>query len=265
MVAEGGSLENRERTGELDRPGIDRAGWTAVATGAALALVALALPFVSFVLSTFVTLVHEMGHALAGWLYGYPSIPAFDFTYGGGVTLQGGRVTLLPALVAGGLAVAVWVFRRNLVTRSLAIGALALYAATAFTSAHEAVITAMGHGGELLFATVFLHRAFSGNACQRPGERTLYAAVGFFVVFTDLRFAWRLWQSPFHRALYGEAKGGGHWMDFSRLADDQLGVPLEAVAAAFLGLCLLPPLVAFAANHFRGALREAAAHLRRVE
>lgn len=250
---------------ETGERGIDRAGWTAVGVGAGLALVALELPFVSFVLSWFVTLVHELGHALAGWLYGYPSIPAFDFVYGGGVTAHGSRVRLIPVVVAGALGVAAWVFRRNPPSLVLAVGLLALYAATAWTPAHHAVVVAMGHGGELLFATLFLHRAASGRACERPGERTLYALVGFFVVFHDVRFAWRLWTSPLERELYGAAKGGGHWMDFSRLANETFGVPLEAVAAAFLGLCLLPPVAAFAVNHYRGAFAEAAERLRRVE
>jgi hypothetical protein len=229
---------------------VDRDGWIACGAGAALALVALALPFVSFVLSTFVTLVHEMGHALAGWLYGYPSLPAFDFAYGGGVTLHGERIALVPFAVAALLAAAAFALHRIPAALALALGALALYAATAWTAAHDAVIVAMGHGGELLFAGIFLYRAFSGNACERPGERPLYALTGSFVVFHDLRFAWRLWASPLERELYAEAKGGGHWMDFSRLAHEHLGTSVEAVAAAFALLCLLPPIAALAACHF---------------
>lgn len=244
--------------------GIDRAGWSAVGWGLALAVAALALPFVSFVLSYFVILVHEMGHAMAGWLYGYPSIPAFDFAYGGGVTTHTERVPLLAVAVGGALATLVGVFRRNPTSLAISLALLAGYAATAWTGAHQAVIVAMGHGGELVFAGIFLHRAFSGSACRAPGERPLYAMVGFFVVLYDMRFAWRLATSSLHRELYADAKGGGHWMDFSRLAGEHWGVPLESLAVGFLVLCLLPPLLAFLANHFRGALREAVLHLRRI-
>ena len=54
----------------------EREGQVALASGLAVAVVAFAFPFSRFVFGYFVTLVHEMGHTLAGWLFGYPSIPA---------------------------------------------------------------------------------------------------------------------------------------------------------------------------------------------
>ncbi|UCE84692.1 MAG: hypothetical protein JSU66_10005, partial [Deltaproteobacteria bacterium] len=80
----------------------------------------------------------------------------------------------------------------------------------------------------------------------------------------DVRFAHRLLESSFHRKLYAQAKGGGHWMDFSRLADEHLHVPLETVASVFLLICLLPPVLAFAANHFHRRANALATQLRRV-
>ncbi len=62
--------------------------------------------------------------------------------------------------------------------------------------------------------------------------------------------------SSFQREIYANAKGGGHWMDFSRLADEFLHVPLEGVAVAFFVLCFLPPFVALSLNLLRPQLRE---------
>ncbi|MCG8592679.1 MAG: hypothetical protein MJE66_25595 [Proteobacteria bacterium] len=244
---------------------IERSGWLCLAGGTAAAAVALKLPFVSFVLSTFVVLAHELGHAATGWLYGLPSIPAFDFTYGGGVTSHGARVPAIAVGVQALLVASIWVFRRNRWSLGLSAAAASLYAATAWTAAHEAVILAMGHGTELLIGGLFLHRALSGRACQRPGERPLYAFVGAFTILYDLRFAYRLWTSAFHRELYGEAKGGGHWMDFSRLADEVLGVPLAAVAAAFWLCCFAPPLVAVLGNWHASRVSRWLEDLKRVE
>lgn len=231
--------------------GVDRDGWVSYASGFGAALVLLALPLAHFVFSYLTTLVHEMGHAAAGWLFGYPSVPAFDFTYGGGMTLQQDRVPLLVVAVAAAGGWGAWALRDHAGPRNGAIALLAAYALLAATRGHEAVIVAMGHGGELLFATLFLHRALSGRGCTAPLERPLYGVVGWFIVLSDVGFAWRLLTSSLHRELYEEAKGGGHWMDFSRLAEEFLHVRLETIAAVFLVLCLVPPVASVLAQRLR--------------
>ena len=65
--------------------------------------------------------------------------------------------------------------------------------------------------------------------------------------------------NSFEREMYAAAKGGGHWMDFSRLAGEYFGVSLQVVAGVFFILCLLPPTIALAASWLRpelAALRE---------
>ncbi len=244
---------------------VEREGWIAIAAGLAAAGLLFAFPFSRFVFGYFVILVHEMGHALAGWLYGYPSIPAFDFTYGGGVTSHQARMLLLPVGVQGALLALALLFRRNPLSLALTLAVAAFYGWTAWTGAHHAWILAMGHGTELVIAGIFLHRAFSGDACEGSAERPVYAFAGGFTLLHDLHFAWRLVTSPAQRQLYADAKGGGHWMDFSRLATDTFHVPLETVAAWFLLLCLLPPLLVWAVNYWSEAWEEWIARLRRVE
>ena len=75
-------------------------------SGVVLAVVVISVPLFNHIFQTFTILVHEMGHAITGWIFGYPSFPAFDFVYGGGVTLHTGRSTvilLLFYLLAGAL------------------------------------------------------------------------------------------------------------------------------------------------------------------
>jgi hypothetical protein len=230
-----------------DDPGLDAAGWRALGIGFALAVGTQIFPLLEMLVGYFVVLVHEMGHALAGWIFGYPSLPAFDFTYGGGVTTHAGQQwRSIVYLVLAGLAALGFVFRGNRLTLSLLAGLTTLYATLALTPAHEAVIVGFGHGAELVFAFVFLQRAFTGNACALPAERPLYAWLGFHVVLHNLVFAWGLTTSALARAQYADAKGGGHWMDFSRLAREHLGVPLELVAGVFFVLSIATPLLAFA-------------------
>jgi hypothetical protein len=224
-----------------DGAGISTAGWLAAGIGFVLAAVVLQMPFLSFIFSYLGVLVHEMGHALVGWLYGYPSIPAFDFVYGGGVTS-----------------------RRNPASLWLCASATLLYAVTAWSSAHRAVITGMGHGFELVIAGVFLHRALSGRACHHDAERIAYGFVGWFLTLDNVRFAYRLITDPAHRRMYEQAKGGGHWMDFSVLAEQYLHAPLAVVAFVFLLLCFLPPALSALGNHHRTAVAETISRLRRV-
>jgi hypothetical protein len=230
---------------------ISRDGWIAWGAGAALALLTQLLPLLQVLVGHFVVLVHELGHALAGWIFGFPSLPAFDFVQGGGMTAHLARSRWLVVAVYGLLAAALWILRRNRASAALVAGAAALYTALLATGLDEAVIVAFGHGGELVFAAVFLHRALSGGAVAHSAERPLYAWLGFHVLLHDARFAWGLATSGAERAAYAAAKGGGHGMDFSRLERELLGVPIEALALAFLAATLATPGAVLLA-HARG-------------
>lgn len=227
-------------TPEFQARGVDAATAATLGGGALLAGVFLAVPLLRRIFECLTILIHEFGHAIVGWLFGYPSLPAFDFLYGGGITTMRSRSTLMLGVVYllwAGLLTACWRNRKALAV--VAVG-LALFALCAHTGAHEVIILFMGHGMELAIAGVFLYRAWSGSAVVHAVERPLYAACGFFIVFADVGFAWRLWRSPLARAQYANAKGGGHWMDFSRIARDHLGVELPTVAFFFLLCCVLP-------------------------
>ncbi len=57
-----------------------------------------------------------MGHAIFGWIFGYPSLPAFDLIWGGGVTVHVDRSTALLLLVYALLVGLIVVYRRNKAT-----------------------------------------------------------------------------------------------------------------------------------------------------
>lgn len=231
--------------------------WSILALGLASAVLAASVGFLDRTLACLTTLIHELGHCLVGFLYGYPSLPAFDFRYGGGVTMHRSRHAFLLLAVYGLLAMSLYLLRRN--PRGLAVMATAtgLYALTAHSSAHKILILFAGHGGELLLAVVFLLRAMSDSATERYVERPLYAACGLYIVLKDSFFAWALMTDVAARARYGAAKGGGHWMDFSRIAA-QLGSSVESVATFFLLCCLATPLLALLLHRYRQPLLDLA-------
>src|SRR6185436_7236980 len=81
--------------------------------GLAAAIIVYVIPFTRFVFSAIVTLFHEFGHAVAGWLFGYASLPAFDFVYGGGMTHHGPFRLSIAVGVGCGFAYLAWLFREN--------------------------------------------------------------------------------------------------------------------------------------------------------
>jgi hypothetical protein len=238
-------------------------GWVALAIGAALAVVAFATPFVGFIPAVLMTVVHELGHAATAWLLGRPAVPSFDLTYGGGVSHAWGRQPLLLAVIYAALGALAFRYRGNLRTLTLIGITIGVYSLAAFSTLGGLLMTGMGHGLELIIAGVFLYRAISGASILHPAERPLYAFLGLFFVAHDAAFAFRLATSEEHRMDYGDAKGGGHTMDFSRIAEELLHVRLETVAGLFLIACLLPPLCAFAAHRYRGWIRSAVGSLAR--
>lgn len=198
------------------------------------------------------TLVHEMGHSFFGWIFGYPSIPAFDLRYGGGVAMElKDRSTPILVMIYMAFAYGFWHFRRNPLAL-IALGVFVVgYSVVAFTGLRELLMIFMGHGTELVFAALALYRGFSGKCVAHELERLAYAVVGWFLVLHNLLFAGGLIVSEQARFWYGQAKGGGHWMDFDRIARNHLGVSLQLVALFFFCCCLMAPVIAFLAHRYQ--------------
>jgi len=227
--------------------GVSAKGWIALAGGFAAALFVSLITFLQYIFSFFATLVHEMGHALAGWLFGYPSIPSFDFFYGGGVTLHQGRFLFLNGVVFLLFAVLGYMVRKNRVMLALTAAAAGCYAILAFTFWHEVLIIALGHGMELIIAGIFIYRAASGNSIIQSAERPLYAFIGFLVVIQNVVFNYRLITNNSFRFEYEYAKGGME-MDYSRLANEFIHTSVVDIATFFLILALVTPFVSLGVN-----------------
>jgi hypothetical protein len=229
----------------LTVPRMERTEWRVMAASLLLACILLISPQLTALFSPFLTLVHELGHAFCAWIFGYAAIPAFDFMFGGGITFSSGdRVPLLVAAICVGFVYLFYRYRQNYLTSRYLLGTVLVYGICFFTQIHTALITAMGHGSELIFAGIFLYRALSGIGCRVAIERPLYGMLAFYTVFYDIRFAYRLITNLEVRLIYEEGKGGLLDNDFVILANQALGVDLSIVASVFLILCLLTPVVA---------------------
>jgi len=218
--------------------------------GPVVALVCFAIFWFRWTLETFETLVHEMGHTIFGWIFGYPSFPAFDFLWGGGITLHTDRSTALLIAIYLGFGALVVMYRKNPVSAVSILAVAALHAIVSYTNAHSIVVLAMGHGTELAIAGLFVYRSLSGRAVVHAAERPLYAITGFFLLFSDFAMSYRLLTSASHRQAYLHAKGGDIDMDFIRISRDYLNVDMTSVVWVFLICCLLCLLASFLAFRY---------------
>ncbi|MCB1058253.1 MAG: zinc ribbon domain-containing protein, partial [Acidobacteria bacterium] len=175
--------------------------------GLGIAAVFVAIGPLRFVFSYLVILIHELGHTAFAWLFGYPTIPALDFRYGGGVSLHGERSSLLLFLIALALGYAARLLWPYPGWRWLGLGVAGFWGLAILTDFDDAIILVMGHGLELVVAGLFLYRALTGRSLRTPAERPAYAFAGWFIVLYDLRFAWQLATDPDHRTVYEQAKG----------------------------------------------------------
>lgn len=229
---------------------IDRDAWIALGLGAGLAAIAMAVPLLGFVVDVLRTVIHELGHTATAWILGSPAIPSFDLSFGGGVSHILRRQPLLIAAIYGIFATLLFRSRDDrpaMVGLLVGVGA---YSAVVFTPVRDMMILAMGHGAELVIAGIFLYRALSGSQVLRGEERPLYAFLGLYMILADARFAHGLISNRDRRAEYEDAKGGGHQMDFSRLAEEYLHARLEVVAGAFLLACALTIAAAFLVHRY---------------
>lgn len=225
--------------------------WRILGFGLAAAIVVYWLPFTRFVFSALVTLFHELGHAVAGWLMGYPSIPAFDFVYGGGLTPHGEFHTSIAVAIALAFAYLGWLFREN--RKSMAIIGVLFLVWLYFVTREwrrEIVFAAAGHLGELVLGGIFFYKALAGTGWRAPElERPLGAFIAFFVPIQTTLFAWRLLHDPSFFDWYRAGKGGALMNDLETIALNLqiwLGVTpgIEGVARGLLGFSVVPTLVA---------------------
>jgi hypothetical protein len=223
--------------------------------GGALALVLPLFPFLDFIFTPLITIVHELGHTVVNWGFGYPAYPAFDFSHGGGVTVS--HVQRSPLIVVlwfiglAGLA-ARWWPRLPLVAAALGV-ALVYAGLLVSVRAERTLIAASGHAFELLLAAVFLYRGAAGVGC-RGAERAAYAFAGLWIAFHDAAFGWTLATQAYARALYEEGKRG---IDPDLVTTARYArTSLARVAGGFTTASILTPAITLLLAHGHEKNRE---------
>jgi len=234
---------------------ISAKGIEALLLGFAIAIALFNLGFLKVLFNGAVILVHEVGHAVTHWVFGRPAIPTVNIYFGGGVTIPLGQVWLLNVLIY--LGIAYFIYR--LQGRSRLQGTVALltlgYTYCLFTPTNQMLAVFMGHGMELVAIAVCLYLAASGKLCRIPGDRTIYAMLGFFIFFSATEFYWKLLQNPEFREWYEGGIGGIIDNDLVILANEYFQVDLSRIATVLLFASLLAPAIGLLACYMKRPLQ----------
>lgn len=224
---------------EDEPPIISRNGWISLCIGPALAVILIFIPFTKWTLGYFSILVHEFGHTFFYWLFGYPAIPSFDFSHGGGITLGLARnIWLFVGLQLLLIPIAISAFKRKLYA-IIFVAVVIVWLCLAYTSSHLTVIVYMGHGMELLIAGIFIYRATTGVALEREYERPIYATLAFYLIIDNIIFSINLISNQSFRYLY-ENDVRQLVNDFKYIAFFNLGnADISVVASFHLLMCLV--------------------------
>lgn len=193
------------------------------------------------------TFFHEIGHTLAAWFYGYPTLPMFDFKHGGGLSIHFSNQEIMILLaVWAAIAYGFWHFREQKIILVMLALALALNLSLAFNPHNQTLISFMGPAAECLIAGFFLFRALLNLAPRGILERFLNALFGCGLMIQVLLNGWGLLRNEAFRGIYYRQKGAHGFGDFDRIADNLIGISFNTVIWAWLLLaviCIIIPLV----------------------
>lgn len=192
------------------------------------------------------TFFHELGHTLFAWLYGYPTIPVFDFAHGGGIAISvsGQSYFLMGAMI---VLTGCGAYRlRDFTPFMIGLGGLAVFIlATGFSeNGHMSMIDFMGPAAEPLIAAFLLTRALLNIAPGGTVERFLNAAFGFGILMQVFIKGFALLRNDAFRLVYFEQKGTHGFGDFDKIGERFMSLGFEGVVTVWLALaclCLVLP------------------------
>ena len=235
--------------------GIDKTGWIILAATFFVAAGLMQFGLVKHIVGYLNILIHEFGHFLSRMLFGYPSIPAFDFREGGGVTSYTTRSLWIMLLPLGGLIYVLYLIRGHVASVIIIVTTIVLFLLLAFTNGHDYLCIWAGHGMEVLIGGLFLYRAMSGSAVINPMERPVYAFCGWAMLMHTATFFFKLLTDDVEMIQYRMGKSYVE-NDLVKIESMCRGLSVKLQCILFVLLCLIIPLLAFAVNLFFKRIRE---------
>ncbi len=187
-------------------------------------------------------MVHELGHVILRWSYGYPALPALAFRDGGGVVYPFDRnIWVLFAFYGVATAAFCWGMGRRIWWFAALVSILTgLHLILAFNYRHEALCNYMGHAAEVLLAVFCIVRAARGEKMGGWAEQYFNMVFGMYVMGRNIILC--LTACAVDVTQDADAQRGGHILrDFDQIAA-VAGTSVKHVALfglAFTTLCAL--------------------------
>lgn len=196
-------------------------------------------------------MVHEAGHMSIGWLFGYPSVFAFDNSISLGMTVFRERSYLFLGLIWAALTTGILRLRRLNLRRQMHLlaGLLLLHIFIALSPAYRILMLYMGHGMEVIAAYACIVAALYCRGKMHDLWRILLMAAGIYVLLENILMCLELIFVHLPRG-FGTMKQGNYVSDFVRLQRltglgvPQCAVPLLLYTLLFLCAAFLKVLVA---------------------
>jgi len=216
-----------------DKVPIPPSGWLALNGGFLVALELFRCPETPWLAHFGVTLIHETGHWISGWLFGYPSFLYFDDQFTQGMTVHSPfneSILMGIYLIMGG---SIGLPHHPLLTRLKWILVIVVYSLIVFSDLSKSVILSMGHGAELALAGGLLYLTVTN---PRFWICLICATLGFYLIMVNLSLAHQLLYDDYYQVLY--LYQGKH--DLAQLAYRHFHGQLTPVATLLFWSCFLP-------------------------
>ncbi|QSQ18788.1 hypothetical protein JY651_25860 [Pyxidicoccus parkwayensis] len=213
-----------------------------------------------FIVRLFTMPLHELGHAVTGWLCGYVSVPTLWVTY------NFGRSYFLAALAAGGLGFWCWWARKHQRWGQVAAAGGLLFTqliGTLFLSEPTALmlITFNGDGGMMMMGAALMATMYArpGSYVHEHGLRWGFVVIGGTSFMDGLLTWWRA-RRDFAEIPFGQMEGVG-LSDPSHLVDEygwtEAGLIRRYLTVGVMCLVFLAVLYAVKLVQGRRRLRQA--------
>ena len=182
------------------------------------------------------TLFHEMGHAFFNWLFGVPAIPAILTIFGadqaGGFTITFDRQIAFQ-IIAYLFLIFFCYFSYDYEKPIFifAIGFSLFIFCFSFWHHYKIIPAFMGHGGAVIAGGYFFYRSLLNVKNRKDYEQWLNAFFGFFLIFKNLYFAYKIIFDAGERNHYSskEIFGAAH-NDFVVISQEFIGISVSSVA-----------------------------------
>jgi len=199
---------------------------------------------------------HEIGHTIFMWFYGIPTLPIFDFKYGGGYSVSvAARSWPAQIVVWVALAYGLYSIRDRLHPIALypLIGFCGLFGLIGLSDFYEDIILFMGHGAQAVLGGFMLARGFYAVFLVRPSERWLNVFVGAFFIFDQIKMCHSLLYDADYKMQYDYQKGGHGMGDLSRIAGNhdgwtQNGVTIFLMVFTIAMAVVIPAIIGWLAR-----------------